>query len=850
MTTTASNDKLQKMMETYPDSEFVLFVAAREHPILTWKDVPEQMGSSSFQESFTAEARPGEFYTLQLVVAAIGARLDVVEVRFNDLISDRQEAITAEAMTCFHTEGADYVGRPFHKQVSVAEGAVQSLWVGVMIPIQAADGIYTGEWTVSAGSEVKRIQLSLHVSGLPLEDGGDGELWKLSRLRHLNSQIALDDEVTAPFVPVSVEGQTVSMLGRKITLNDQGMPESIVSYFSPSVTEVLEHGREVLASPVKLAVFADGHELAWESRGCKFASYTDSRIEWNAASDNGRFEMNMAGALECDGMVHFRVTLKARTAGAVEDIRLEVPFPADVARYSMGMGHKGGTRPETIEWKWDASLNQDSIWIGDVNAGLRCLLKDRDYVKPFVNIYYRHRPLQIPASWGNEGKGGAKVHSAGEAVILHAYSGERVVEAGQELHFDFDLLLTPLKPIAIQEHWNRRFYHRPPETADVAAMQDEAAASGANVINIHHGTDLHPYINYPFFETEALAGFIGNAHEKDIRVNVYYTVREMTDRMKEMKALRSLGEELFPAPNGSAESILWQGDAAAGVRKHLGDDVIPAWKQTLITPKYAGEIDAAIISDGTSRMVNYYLEGLQWLIEHVGIDGIYIDDVAYDRTTIRRARKLLDRAKSNATIDFHTWNHMNDLAGYCNNLNMYMELLPYIDSLWIGEAFEYDQESADYWLIEISGIPFGLMGDMLQGGGNPWRGMVYGMTNRLGWHGQTPEFLWQLWDEFGMEQASMLGYWHRENPVRTGSEEVLATVYRKEDRLLIAIASWAKEKVNISLAVSWDQLGWDPNRAKLTIPAIPHLQVTDERAALTDLQVEPGKGKLIVLSKE
>ena len=39
----------------------------------------------------------------------------------------------------------------------------------------------------------------------------------------------------------------------------------------------------------------------------------------------------------------------------------------------------------------------------------------------------------------------------------------------------------------------------------------------------------------------------------------------------------------------------------------------------------------------------------------------------------------------------------------------------------------------NFFLTEVSGIPFGLMGEMLQDGGNAWRGMIYGMTNRMPW---------------------------------------------------------------------------------------------------------------------
>ena len=38
----------------------------------------------------------------------------------------------------------------------------------------------------------------------------------------------------------------------------------------------------------------------------------------------------------------------------------------------------------------------------------------------------------------------------------------------------------------------------------------------------------------------------------------------------------------------------------------------------------------------------------------------------------------------------------------------------YIDSLWFGESFHYNSP-ADTFLVEISGLPFGLFGDMLGG---------------------------------------------------------------------------------------------------------------------------------------
>ncbi len=48
-------------------------------------------------------------------------------------------------------------------------------------------------------------------------------------------------------------------------------------------------------------------------------------------------------------------------------------------------------------------------------------------------------------------------------------------------------------------------------------------------------------------------------------------------------------------------------------------------------------------------------------------------------------------------------------------------------------------------------------------GGNPYRGMIYGMTGRL--HICTP-YLWQVLDAFGIEDAEMIGYWRKDCPVQ------------------------------------------------------------------------------------
>jgi hypothetical protein len=261
--------------------------------------------------------------------------------------------------------------------------------------------------------------------------------------------------------------------------------------------------------------------------------------------------------------------------------------------------------------------------------------------------------------------------------------------------------------------------------------------------------------------------------------------------------------------------------------------------------------DAAIINSGMSRWHNYYLEGLDWLCRNVGIDGLYLDDVAFDRTTMMRVRKILDRRRPGALIDLHSANQYNPRDGFASSANLYLEHFPFLNRLWFGEYFDYKGSGPDYWLVEVSGIPFGLMGEMLQDGGNPWRGAVFGMTSRLPWAGD-PRPLWKAWDEFGIASSEMVGWWVEASPVKTGNKDILATVYRKRDqggktRALIALASWAKDAVDVRLAVDWKSLGLDPKKARLRAPGIEKFQPAAEFRPGDPLRIEPGKGWLLVL---
>ena len=261
-----------------------------------------------------------------------------------------------------------------------------------------------------------------------------------------------------------------------------------------------------------------------------------------------------------------------------------------------------------------------------------------------------------------------------------------------------------MKPLDTATHFRERYWH---STHDIPA--------DVNVINVHHATTPNPFINYPFLAVDKLSEFCHTNQAAGRKVKIYYTIRELTTHLPELWALRSLGDEVLA--DGPGGGYPW-------LREHLGSGYTTAWYNVA----EGGVVDAAILTSGASRWYNFYVEGINWLARNVPIDGLYLDDVAYDRTILRRVRKVLDRARPGCLIDLHSNTYFS-----MGPANQYTEFFPYVDRLWFGEGFQYDAMSPEQWLVECSGIPFGLMGDMLEGGGNRWRGMLFGMTARLPW---------------------------------------------------------------------------------------------------------------------
>jgi hypothetical protein len=832
----ATDKTVENFVAKYPDKQYLVFTENALSPVRYDDLIPQKWIDDPKLNEFSVRARPNEFLSFQIAVFAARCELEDVKVTFSDLAESNGHEISASSLRCFNAGGVDWLGRDFVKEISVEKGKLQALWIGVDFP-EDARGFYNGTVTITPkNAEPQEVALTLIVGGPVALDRGDDNLYKHSRLRWLDSTIGLEDVLTKPYTPIELkENNVIKCLGRTVELNNQGICRSIKSMMTPDGSPA-----EILAGPIRLEVkTADGWSQ-WKGGKVEFLLESPTRVEWQSSSYSGTTVLDTHAYMEYDGHITYQLTFRTHRDADIEDIRIVVPFTQKASRYFMGLDKAGGLFPaEGVDWKWNKGKSQDSCWIGGVYAGMQTKFKGPNYVRPIVNVYKLGK-LNMPKAWYNDGKGGITAKSGDDkTIILTAYSGPRSMKKGENLRFDFDMLITPVKPVDLKTHWATRYYH----STDI----EGAKKDGANTINIHHAQDINKFINYPFHKEvlSDLTDFIKSAHAENLKVKLYYTIRELTIHAAEFWALRTFDHEFFPTTEGVEGNIP---KGKPWLQKHVRKDYYPKWSTIFKSGKYKGHTDATIMTTSLSRWSNYYCQGLDFLASQAQIDGLYLDDVAYDRTVMRRVRRILERNRPVALIDLHSSNHFNAYQGFVNPSLLYMEYFPFIDSLWFGEWFAYDK-GPDYWLVEVSGLPFGMTGELLALDTelNPWRGFLYGMTGRMPYGKQNAKNtqMWQLWDSFGIQDAEMIGYWRDDCPASTGNDDIKATVYLKKGTALVSIASWAEKEADIQLNIDWDRIGIKKENAVLVQPELKGFQPAATYKPDDNIKIAPARGFVI-----
>ncbi len=771
MEVSATREEIGALLDQTGDKEYVIFPEDRKNPIRMFETLPLAWIKRGLVSEFKGAAQPGEYYCMQIGVFASRAAIDDVSLTFSDLTCEGKPAIPASGLTCFNLGGTDCLGNAFVQKFTLAKGKVRALWLGVQMP-DTARGLYKGSVVVHPkGLEPQTLKIAVNVSGTVIANQGDDEPWRHSRLRWLNSTLGIDDDwLVPPYTALTTEANRIGCLDRVVEFGPIGLPQQVTS-----------RGHAILAAPMSFTASRDNKPVAWMSTGNPETQLQKAGkiVRKYSATAPGLTLANTV-SMKFDGCVQFDIAVTADADTALTDLGLDVPFSRKVATYMAGAKKPGGYRPVSLQWAFEShDTSTSKIWIGDVNAG-----------------------MQLKAT---EGRG--TLAEQGDVVLVSTRIDTTSLKAGGTRHFKYRLLVTPFKPIS-NTHW----------TARVGDALKKDAIGRPTIAHIHHSQAENPWINYPFLTPEKLVDLQQRIlDEGGLGVQLYYTVRELTDRCVELWALRSLGDEILLGP----ERCFKEGDLPAHangypwLREHLVGGFHKAWRTGTAVKD---EIDAAVAMRYLSRWHNYYIEGMNWLQRNKCFYSLYLDGIGYDREIMKRVARVLSKYNPDYRMEHH---QCTDAQG-SSVANNFLEHLPYVTQLWYGECFNYNR-GPDYWLVDVSGIPFGVTGEMLEdtGTGNLWRGMLYGLAGR---NVAGCANVWKLWDDFGIQDAEWLGYWDPKCPARTDCKDVLVTVYRKPGKALIALATWSLKEENVKLTVDWAALGLDPATVRLRAPAIPAMQ--------------------------
>jgi len=264
------------------------------------------------------------------------------------------------------------------------------------------------------------------------------------------NQLGISEEVPAPFEPVKAQAATVSVIGRKLTLNGLGLFGSIVSL-----------DQELLHSPMTLrAQTADGKSLELTGGKVKLEENRPTFARYTGSGAGAGLEVKTLSLVEIDGMMRVEMTISPEKAPvALKALWLEIPIKKEQAtlfhQYVDGARNNyAGSTPEGDGVVWTSkeakrySQWQNTfcpyLWLGGADRGIAWFAEND---KGWLTLKGDHEtPLQ-------------SIERSGDAVILKVHLVNHETEVKAPMNLVFGLQVSPTKPMA--ENWRKTILNTP-----------------------------------------------------------------------------------------------------------------------------------------------------------------------------------------------------------------------------------------------------------------------------------------------------------------------------------------------------------------------------------------------------
>ena len=829
METPATAAEKESFLLREKKQSLIFFQEPVTSPIRKGDKIPFLWTQTGPQRQCLLSGVPGEFLVFQVGVLATQKDLLRLQVGCVGLQDAQGWLIRELAANCFNFGGSDFQGNPLIKDVYLKKSEVLPLWFSIRIPENILAGTYDGELIFSADNlQHTPFPLTLNVSDIPADSEQVLANASLSRLAWLDSQAGLNGNLQERFPKITREANVLTVNNHSLEVAPSGLPAQVNGDF--------------FALPMEFEVkLKDEGWLRWTNLPVSFAQENGNLQIWEGVSYARGIVLRSFAEMEADGMIALRLELSSRRDFDLEDARLSFRFREQSVPYFMGMGLRGGKRPDYMDWRWGKNANS-FFWIGDVGQGIYCKLLD---IGEKQDIYFMPEPYR---DWCGDGQAGrVELRPQADSISLDVHTGPMHLSGGDGRVFRLNLMLTPfMKPdlrVSAQKVYAGgigRF------------MGDSKVGKEADRIVVDYDEKLNPYLNYPFPSEEMLLEAIEKLHAADKEVQFVIGVREIPYQINEFWPLWSLDNEIFTY--GTGLSGVQQEHGFNYARKpipfignpwlceHLGKGYSSSWRTTNIE----GDDVVTLAINPLSRWQNFYLETVRYLLETLQVDGIRTD--LTDRRVTQRLRVLLDEVSPGVTLDTITGNNFRPENGMINPMAQYLESLPFVDSIVFADGFSYGA-GPDYYLVELSGVPFGVNTSFY--GDQPYKSLLYGSLPQMHKADMGLESLWRFCDSFRLSESDFTGYWERPAPVEIENKDILVSVYKRGLQALLVVVNWGNLDWNLTLGPKdITRLGLNPERSLIGIPEIAGLQRESKPSAIFVHTLARSEGALVLIQEK
>ncbi|MDN3587042.1 DUF6067 family protein [Pedobacter aquatilis] len=235
----------------------------------------------------------------------------------------------------------------------------------------------------------------------------------------LNSIVVFSQDVSSS--KLKVQGQLISLNNMKFDVNADGFPKQ---YYNIN-GGLFDKSENLLYEPMHFHFYTSTKsQEKMNIINCNISSESGDSVIWNAKSASNNLSMNVAATMFSNGFVNYKVKLTALKDVELSSINFHIPFQKSVSKYLLGLGRKDYYRRDTVKWN-DQQWNKikPAFWIGNDSLGL----------------YLR---INTNSNWLKRNNGSIQINIKGSSMLTDIYTGKLSLNQGDELNFDFNLILT------------------------------------------------------------------------------------------------------------------------------------------------------------------------------------------------------------------------------------------------------------------------------------------------------------------------------------------------------------------------------------------------------------------------